>query len=67
MDKSESLISIIIPTFNRAYCIEKAIESGTRQSGGDWELIIIDDGSTDNTSVIVQEYLEDLRIKYYFQ
>lgn len=67
MDKSESLISIIIPTFNRGYCIERAIESVAHQSGENWELIIIDDGSTDRTSVVVQEYLNDLRIKYYFQ
>ena len=67
MEKSDSLISIIIPTFNRANSIEKAIESVTHQSGQNWELIIIDDGSTDNTSLIVREYLVDLRIKYYFQ
>ena len=67
MENSDSLVSIIIPTFNRACCIENAIESVTRQSGKNWELIIIDDGSTDNTSLIVREYLGDLRIKYYFQ
>ena len=61
------IISFIIPSFNRAHCILNAIESVTNQSGQNWELIIIDDGSTDTTSLIIQEYLEDLRIKYYMQ
>jgi len=67
MEKSESLISIIISTFNRAHCLTTAIESVINQTEENWELIIIDDGSTDTTSVVVQEYLDDVRIKYYFQ
>jgi glycosyltransferase involved in cell wall biosynthesis len=56
--------SIITPTFNRAYIIEKAIKSVLRQRFNDWELIIIDDGSTDNTNEVIQPYLNE-KIKYF--
>ena len=41
--------SIIMPTYNRAYCIENAIKHIFAQTHTDFELLIIDDGSTDNT------------------
>jgi glycosyltransferase involved in cell wall biosynthesis len=50
------LISVIIPTFNRARLLKKAIESVLNQSYQNFELIIIDDGSTDDTDKIVSEY-----------
>ena len=55
--------SIVIPTYNRAYILPKAIESVIKQTFENWELVIIDDGSTDNTQAIVESY-NDLRIKY---
>ncbi len=64
MDK---LFSIIIPTFNRFHSILKSIESVLAQTSQNLELIIIDDGSTDNTGDAIQKYLVDTRIKYYFQ
>ena len=57
--------SVIIPTFNRANILPRAIESILSQSFSDWELIIQDDGSTDETSTIVQSFLDDRRIKYF--
>jgi len=57
--------SIIIPTYNRGYIIEKAIKSVLNQSYNNWEMIIIDDGSTDNTEKVVQKYLFDKRISYF--
>ena len=60
--------SIIIPTYNRSGVLSIAIESIIVQRYEDWELIIVDDGSTDDTKKIVQEFLEkDSRIKYIFQ
>lgn len=56
--------SIILATYNRAYCIDRAIESVLNQSFQDLELIIVDDGSTDNTEEEVKKYLKDKRIKY---
>lgn len=58
------MISITIPTHNRAHLISKAILSIQQQLFRDWELIIVDDGSTDNTSKIVEAFLADDRIKY---
>lgn len=55
--------SIIIPTYNRAHLIHIPIESILHQTYDDWELIIIDDGSTDNTRAIVEAY-HDTRIHY---
>ncbi|MFM7662519.1 MAG: glycosyltransferase family 2 protein [Bacteroidota bacterium] len=60
--------SIIIPTYNRALFLSKAIESVINQTFSDWELIIVDDGSTDNTKELVASFIEkDKRIKYIYQ
>lgn len=60
--------SIILPTYNRADFLSKAIESVRYQTYKDWELIIVDDGSTDDTKHIVQEFIKhDKRIKYIYQ
>lgn len=49
-------VSIILPTYNRAYCIRRAIDSVLNQTFTDFELILIDDGSTDDTRAIVESY-----------
>lgn len=58
--------SIVIPTYNRAVFLPKAIESVLAQTFADWELIIVDDGSTDNTKDVVSQY-SDSRITYIYQ
>ena len=60
-------VSIIMPVYNRAYCIEKAISSILTQSHRNWSLIIIDDGSTDNIESILKKHLTDSRINLYKQ
>ena len=55
--------SIILPTYNRGFRISQCIESVINQNFHDWELIIINDGSTDNTDELVSRYSDD-RIKY---
>ncbi len=59
--------SIIIPTYNRAHFLPKAIESVINQTFTDWELVIVDDGSTDNTCQVVESFLSDCRIRYLYQ
>lgn len=62
--KSEAtFVSIIMPTYNRAKTIEKAVNSVISQTHSNWELIIIDDGSTDNTLQILEQYKDDSRVK----
>ena len=61
------LISVIIPTFNRSHTLGFSIESLLNQTSQKWELIIIDDGSTDGTFNLVNKYLKDNRIKYFYQ
>ena len=53
MDK---LITIFTPTYNRAYTIHKCYESLKRQTCKDFEWLIIDDGSTDNTRDLVDKW-----------
>ena len=60
--------SIILPSFNRAHTLTRAIESVRNQSIQSWELIIIDDGSTDSTAHLVHRAMaEDHRIHYLLQ
>lgn len=56
-------VSIVLPTYNRADLLEASVESILDQSYKDFELIIIDDGSTDDTEGVVRQY-DDNRIKY---
>lgn len=58
--------SIIIPSYNRAHVIQNTIKGVLEQTFDDFELIIVDDGSTDNTNQIVNGYL-DKRIHYIYQ
>ena len=63
MDK---LVSIITPTYNCAEFIGRTIDSVLLQTYKNWEMIIVDDRSKDNTREIVEEYMKkDPRIKYH--
>lgn len=58
------MVSVIIPAYNRANVIQRAIESVLNQTYKDLELIVVDDCSTDNTKEIV-ESINDSRVKYF--
>lgn len=60
------MVSVIIPTYNRADKIKPAVESVLNQTYTDFELIIVDDGSTDNTKDVI-ESINDSRIRYVYQ
>jgi len=61
------MISFIIPTYNRVHTIGKSIESILKQTCSEWELIIVDDGSQDETKKYIETYLRDARINYTYQ
>jgi len=58
--------SIIIPTYNRAYILKNTIDSVLGQTFSDFELIVVDDGSTDNTADFIATY-SDKRLRYIYQ
>ena len=49
-------ISIIIPTYNRAELLKETLDSVMKQTYEQWECIIVDDGSSDNTKQVVENY-----------
>lgn len=59
-------VTVIIPTYNRGYIVRQAIESILRQSFTDFEIIVVDDGSTDDTRKVI-ESTGDCRIKYIYK
>jgi glycosyltransferase involved in cell wall biosynthesis len=63
---NKHIISIIIPTFNRAHLISETLDSIIAQTYTNWECIVVDDGSTDDNEKVLQEYiLKDERFQYY--
>lgn len=64
--KPEPLISIIIPTFNRSNLLKETLDSVITQTYKNWECLLIDDGSNDDTETVAANYiLKDARIKFY--
>lgn len=60
----KNLVSIIMPTYNSAPFIAESVQTVLDQTYPHWELLIVDDASTDNTAEIVRPFLEDTRIRY---
>lgn len=61
------MISVIVPLYNKAATIERCIKSVLAQTYDDWELLIIDDGSTDDSSKIVEKYSDNKKIHYHYK
>lgn len=62
----KSLVSVVIPTFNRSHFLGATLDSLLDQSYENWECIIVDDGSTDYTQELMEFYIKkDERIKYF--
>lgn len=62
---SHEAISVIMPTYNQGAFIRRALASLFAQTYTNWELILINDGSTDYTEDVLEEYLLDNRVRYY--
>lgn len=58
------LVSVIMPSYNTEEFISESIKSVQRQTYENWELIIVDDCSTDNTDEVIRTFLSDTRIRY---
>jgi len=61
--KNNPTVSVIIPTYNRAQLVGRAIQSALNQTYQDFEIIVVDDGSTDNTEEAMKGF-GDERIRY---
>src|SRR5258706_12531894 len=66
--QNRDLISVIMPAYNAEKFITQSIQSVIAQTYSNWELVIVDDGSTDNTKEIVSGFQKtEPRIKYIYQ
>ncbi len=61
--RENPLVSVIIPTYNRGWILKEAIDSVLAQDFTDFELIVVDDGSTDNTQDILTSYKEKIIVE----
>lgn len=64
--KNTPKITVITPTYNRDDFLKEIIDSVLKQDYKDFEYLILDDGSIDNTAEIVKPYLKDKRVKYFY-
>jgi hypothetical protein len=66
--RHDPLVSVIVPCYNYGHFVGEALESVLAQTYVNWECIVVDDGSIDNTKAVVTQYEEkDSRIKYVYQ
>lgn len=62
----QPLVSVIIPSYNRAHMLPRALESLLKQSHKNWEALIVDDASKDNTAEVMQQFVStDKRIQFF--
>ncbi|WP_396191038.1 glycosyltransferase family 2 protein [Flavobacterium sp.] len=61
-------VTVVVPCYNQAKYLDEALQSIVNQTHGNWECIIVNDGSPDNTEQIAQHYVEkDVRFKYFYK
>src|SRR4051812_4052693 len=62
------LVSVVIPSYNRAYCIATTVDSALAQTHASVEILIVDDGSSDGTrDLIAERYRDEPRVRYIYQ
>ena len=59
--------SIIVPTYNRAYVLPRLLDSLVQQTYKEFEVLLVDDGSTDNTKEVADQYTDQLRLRYFYK
>ena len=59
-------VSVVIPTYNRSKLVKEAVECVLKQTYSDLEVLVVDDGSTDDTRTVVAQ-VQDRRLKYYYK
>ncbi len=65
---NQPLVSVVIPTYNRGYCLQRCLDSVLRQSHQNIEILLVDDGSDDGTGEWVKRFYDgDARIRYVYQ
>jgi glycosyltransferase involved in cell wall biosynthesis len=65
---SGDLVSVVIPSYNRAYCITTTVDSTLAQTHKNLEILIVDDGSSDGTrELIAERYRDEPRVRYIYQ
>jgi glycosyltransferase involved in cell wall biosynthesis len=68
MNMAAGLVSVVIPTFNRAYCLAATLDSVFGQTHNNFEILLIDDGSTDETRALVERrWANEPRMRYLYQ
>jgi len=68
VDVRAALVSVVIPTYNRSQLLRRALEGVLSQSHSNWEAIVIDDGSTDDTGeMVASRFSGESRIRYFRQ
>lgn len=66
-DMKEPLVSVILAAYNTAAYLRKTLASVLNQSYTNYEVVIVDDGSTDNTRAVAEEFIDDKRVRYHYQ
>ncbi len=64
---SNVTVSVIVPIFNKEKYLEECLDSIINQTLKTIEIILVDDGSTDNSKILCKKYLKDKRVSYYYQ
>ena len=59
------LVSVVVPSYNRAYCVADTVRSVLAQTYADFEVLVVDDGSTDGTRQVIEEnFASEPRVRY---